>query len=334
MIEILHVGQMYSNEEIFRSLGGGNAAGIRFQLGKNRQPIRAVLMTSDPGMHVAGENPYYDRLEDCILAYTAKGKLGEQALTGMNARLTEQGGTDYPVHGFSLIANRKNKAVGPKRWRYLGLLQYLRHYPEFQADANGKVRKVWLFELRVHSSHDTVPVQQDAEIAKAIYAEARRIEAAIPEDDEIVREDARPSGHSFQRTEAVRTKLLELEPRRFELFVRDLLLHCGFLDVCVTKYSGDGGVDVNARTGSRNWLFEHTMVQVQAKRWRHSVGRREVAELRGSLQPLARGAILTTSYFSKAAISESAADGKSPITLVDGTRLSQVVLDEGFPLLT
>ena len=40
----------------------------------------------------------------------------------------------------------------------------------------------------------------------------------------------------------------------------------------------DGGVDVNARAGARNWLFESTLVQVQAKRWLHSVGRKEVAE--------------------------------------------------------
>jgi len=40
----------------------------------------------------------------------------------------------------------------------------------------------------------------------------------------------------------------------------------------------DGGVDVNARADARNWLFESTLVQVQAKRWLHSVGRKEVAE--------------------------------------------------------
>jgi restriction endonuclease Mrr len=73
-----------------------------------------------------------------------------------------------------------------------------------------------------------------------------------------------------------------MEPRNFEFFIKDLLLHCGFLEVCVTRFSADGGVDVNARAGGRIWIFENTLVQVQAKRWLHSVGRKEVAELRGS----------------------------------------------------
>ncbi len=67
---------------------------------------------------------------------------------------------------------------------------------------------------------------------------------------------------------------------------------------------------MNARAGGRIWVFENTLVQVQAKRWLHSVGRKEVAELRGSLQPFARGAVVTTSHFSKAAINEANAEGK------------------------
>jgi len=124
--------------------------------------------------------------------------------------------------------------------------------------------------------------------------------------------------------------LLALEPRNFELFIKELLLHCGFSDVCVTRFTADGGVDVNATASARIWVFENTLVQVQAKRWLHSVGRKEVAELRGSLQPFAKGAVVTTSHFSKAAINEASEAGKNPITLVDGFRLSKVVLDEDF----
>ena len=123
-----------------------------------------------------------------------------------------------------------------------------------------------------------------------------------------------------------------MEPRRFEFFIKDLLEHCGFNEVCVTKCSADGGVDVNAITGGGLWIFERTLVQVQAKRWLHSVGRKEVAELRGSLRPFARGTILTTSHFSKAAINEANESGKNPIGLLDGVRLAQVVLDEKFQL--
>jgi restriction system protein len=110
-----------------------------------------------------------------------------------------------------------------------------------------------------------------------------------------------------------------------------LLANTGFTDVYVTKYSADGGVDVNARAGSRLWIFENTLVQVQAKRWLHSVGRKEIAELRGSLQPHAKGSVITTSHFSKAAINGTGEEGKIPIALVDGYRLSKVVFDEKLP---
>jgi len=76
--------------------------------------------------------------------------------------------------------------------------------------------------------------------------------------------------------------------------------------------------------------WKDTLVQVQAKRWLHLVGRREGAELRGSLQPFARGAVVTTSHFSKAAINEAREEGKNPIVLIDGFRLSRVVRDEDF----
>ena len=137
---------------------------------------------------------------------------------------------------------------------------------------------------------------------------------------------------NIKQIEEVRGRLLAMEPRGFEVFVKELLLHCGFRDVCVTKFTADGGVDVNARTSDRIWMFENTLVQVQAKRWLHSVGRKEIAELRGSLQPFARGAVLTTSHFSKAAIYEASEEGKNPIALVDGFKLSKIVLDEQFGL--
>ncbi len=84
-----------------------------------------------------------------------------------------------------------------------------------------------------------------------------------------------------------------------------------------------------AGAGRGLWVLENTLVQVQAKRWLHSVGRREVAELRGSLQPFARGSVVTTGHFSRAAIQEASEAGKNPIVLVDGFRLSRAALEHG-----
>ena len=316
---------------IFGSLKVSNAGGIRVSV-QNKAVLRAVVMTSVQGVHAALENPYHDRLEDGVLTYTAAGRLGEQTLVGVNNRLIEQRTLDFPIHGFVLVASRRDASVGPRRWRYLGLLEYVRHYSDTQLDAGGKVRKVWLFEFRIHESQAVVPIELDAAVSKQLLAASRLQAAAESDDDEIVNENGNRKAEEIERLEQVRGKLLALEPQRFELFIKELLVHCGFLDVCVTRFSADGGVDVNARAGGRIWILENTLVQVQAKRWLHSVGRKEVAELRGSLQPFARGAVVTTSHFSKAAINEAGEAGKNPITLVDGVRLSRVVLEEHFPI--
>ncbi|MFZ0321349.1 MAG: restriction endonuclease [Candidatus Sulfotelmatobacter sp.] len=329
MIDTLEVGHLYSNEEIFRSLKVGNAGGIRLSL-VDKAVVRAVVMTSEQNFHGARENPYHDRLEGGVLTYTAAGKLGQQTLAGMNSRLIEQKTFNFPIHAFSLIASRRDKSVGPNHWKYLGLLEYLRHYPDTQLDAEGKVRKVWLFEFRIHNEQGPVPLASDAVVSSKVLIASRLQSSNNDDDDEIVDESDRRQTEDFERIEQVRGKLLAMEPRGFEFFIKNLLVHCGFSDVCVTRFSADGGVDVNARTGSRIWIFENTLVQVQAKRWLHSVGRKEVAELRGSLQPFARGAVVTTSHFSKAAINEASEEGKNPIALVDGFRLSKVVLEENF----
>jgi restriction endonuclease Mrr len=70
------------------------------------------------------------------------------------------------------------------------------------------------------------------------------------------------------------------------------------------------------------WAVQNLLVQIQAKRWLHTVGRKEVAELRGSLQPHAAGCIVTTSQFSCAALVESRAPGKVPITVINGLELA------------
>jgi HJR/Mrr/RecB family endonuclease len=331
MIEELIVGQLYSNDEIFRSLKVANAGGIRLSL-QDDAVLRAVIMTSAQGFHSADENPYHDRLEGDALTFTAAGKVGQQTLAGANNRIIEQKKFNFPIHGFVLIANRRDKSVGPKRWKYLGLLEYLRHYPDTQLDAGGNVRKVWLFEFKIHRDVEVLPIAIETAISNKLLVASRLQAANSLDDDEIVDGSDTQQTQDAGRIEQVRGKLLAMEPKNFEFFIKDLLVHCGFADVCVTRFTSDGGIDVNARVGGRLWIFENTLVQVQAKRWLHSVGRKEVAELRGSLQPFARGAVITTSHFSKAAINEASEQGKNPIALVDGFRLSKVVLDEQFHL--
>lgn len=284
------------------------------------------------------ENPYHDRIEGDILVYTGAGREGDQSLAGVNKRLPEQLSLNFPIYGFEIIGARRDKSLGSKRWRFLGLLEYLRHYPSNQIDTKGQLRRVWLFEFHIHREPNVIPPEVDSAISRQVLTADRMKERNDTNDREVVTEDISENDLALQREraaaiEVVRGRLLAVSPQRFEHLIKDLLLRTGFERVDVTRFSQDGGIDVNAFVGRQMWPIEDLMVQVQAKRWLHSVGRREVAELRGSLQPFAHGAVVTTSHFSRAAILEANERGKNPITLVDGYRLASIVESMGLDLV-
>ncbi len=286
-------------------------------------------MTSGPMAKQAAENPYHDRIEDDILVYTGAGREGDQTLGGVNKRLPQQISHNFPMYGFMIMGSRRNRNLGPKRWKFLGLLEYLRHYPDTQIDTRGSVRKVWLFEFRIHSHPASVAVEIDYQISYQVLEESRNTGQHNESDNDILGETAESPAnmvHDPLHVEGVRSKLLSIDPQRFEFLIKDLLVYAGFENVTVTKFSQDGGIDVNAYAGPTMWPMLDLMVQVQAKRWLHSVGRKEVAELRGSLQPHARGAIVTTSHYSRAAMNEANESGKLPLVLVDGFALASLFI--------
>lgn len=215
------------------------------------------------------------------------------------------------------------------RWKFLGMLDYLRHYPDTQADTGGKVRKVWLFEIRIHTKPESISVVDERAVTGEVLKASRKASKQSGEDREIGRAPLIVPGGVAEfdpvEIESIRGRLLVKPAKRFEHFVNDLMLATGFVDVSVTKFSQDGGVDVNADASATMWPVERMLVQVQAKRWLHTVGRKEVAELRGSLEPFPRGVVVTTSHYSKAAVVEAASAGKAPIVLVDGYSLARIV---------
>lgn len=328
------VGSLYSNEEIFRSLEVGNAGGVRVRANGDGQVRRAALFTSIPTPRQLLENPYVDRLEDNVLVYTGTGRSGDQNLSGPNARLQQQPDQRFPIYGFAQIASRRSALRDNKRWQFLGLLDFLRCYREQQVDAEGQWRSVWVFELFVHNQTSRIAIASDRVAAESAR---ERVETQLrPLDREVslVSNDRPPAEGlpDLAVLEPTRKKLLALAPRGFELFVRDLLQRSGFERVEVTKFSQDGGIDVNARPGFSSWPIRHLLIQIQAKRWLHTVGRKEVAELRGSLQPHAAGCIVTTSHFSRAALQESQEPGKVPIAVIDGYELAHWTQQAKFPL--
>jgi hypothetical protein len=324
------IGGLYSSDEIQKSLSVGNAGGVRVSVSSEGAVRRLVIMTSLLETKLARENPYHDRIEGRVLVYTGAGRQGDQSLGGVNSRIPQQASFQFPIYGFEIVGSRRDKQIGPKRWRFIGLLEYLRHYSDSQIDAHGLVRQVWVFEFHIHRTPEIVPTLNDQAISSSILLDPKTKSEVTEDDREVV---SNPSGQdegeenkrALILIEEVRGRLLMTTPRQFEFVVQEMLLKSGFERAEVTRYSQDGGIDVNAFAGRDMWPIQNLLLQVQAKRWLHSVGRKEVAELRGSLQPFARGAVVTTSHFSKAAIREASEPGKNPIVLLDGQRFAALI---------
>jgi hypothetical protein len=330
------VGEKYTHEEVYRGLSVGNAGGIRPCLASDGELRRLVIMTSVPTARILSENPYHDRVEGSVLVYTAAGREGDQALSGMNKRIVGQLDHPFPIYGFQNIGSRRDKGLGNRRWEFLGLLQYLRHYKENQTDSRGNSRDAWVFEMHVHQEPNSIASKDDARISAEVLSLFQSTEKEDIEDRAIV-DTSLTLPRRFRpidpvEAERIRRLMLNLQPRKFEHLIKQVLEVTGFDNVEVTRYSQDGGVDVNAFAGSSFWPVRSMLVQVQAKRWLHTVGRREVAELRGSLEPFARGAIVTTSHYSRSALQEAVNVGKNPIVLVDGYEFANIIGNFNIPV--
>lgn len=328
MVNTFRVNDLYSHEEIYRSLGVGNAGGVRFLLNADGTTRRAVLFTSVPTGKLQSENPYHDRIENDVLVYTAQGRRGDQGFGGQNQRLLQHGKDLYPIYCFQLICSRRDRTVGIKRWRFLGFLFGLRRYKERQIDVLGEMRVACIFEFAVISSFDYVIIAEDAILATKMYLEyvATNGDAYSEGESPLIDVDERKWAiEDADMLERIRSKMLILHPASFEILVKSALEVSGFCKVLTTRYSQDGGIDVEAFAGETHWPIYGLHLQIQAKRWIHTVGRKEVAELRGSLGRFAHGALVTTSQFSKSALEEAHNPNKLPITTIDGYDFAKIV---------
>jgi restriction system protein len=128
--------------------------------------------------------------------------------------------------------------------------------------------------------------------------------------------------------ESLRELLLDMDPYVFEHLVRRLLEEMDYQNVQVTSRSGDGGVDVIA-----DIELGITSVRevVQAKRHKRTIQRKDLDALRGSLYRFnaVRGTIIATAPFSKGTSEAAFATGAAPITLIDGDKLIDLLIEHG-----
>jgi restriction system protein len=130
--------------------------------------------------------------------------------------------------------------------------------------------------------------------------------------------------------EELLTRLKNCSPRFFERAVMRVLLAMGYGgiqgDGDVTGQPGDGGIDGVIREDKLGL----DLVCVQAKRWsENAISRATVQQFAGSMDiyKAKKGVILTTSTFSREAVSfVERIEGKR-VVLIDGDRLTELMID-------
>lgn len=162
----------------------------------------------------------------------------------------------------------------------------------------------------------------------------REIEDSIEENSDRTPEEMLESAYQKIRkslAQEILNKVLDMSPSFFERLVVELLVKMGYGGSLkdagqATKQSGDQGIDGTIKEDKLGL----DIIYIQAKRWQpgNVVGRPEIQKFVGALagQGAKKGIFITTSFFTKEAL-EYAPRNETKIVLIDGERLSQLMID-------
>jgi restriction system protein len=169
----------------------------------------------------------------------------------------------------------------------------------------------------------SVPIQSQLRSTLTVFA--------IDPPDELLRAIGKPIGLAppldAEWHEVVVRRILELDPREFEILTAHLLAALGFEGTEVTGKPGDGGVDAVGELDVKG--FARIKLFVQAKRYKPGtrISARVVRDLRAAIPRDGQGAFVTTSDFERAA-HEVALDPMFPrIGLINGRQLVELLVE-------
>lgn len=163
-----------------------------------------------------------------------------------------------------------------------------------------------------------------AQVAKEERERARAKRQAAKPPKGVIGEstDGRPAEAEDWKSSLVAV-LVAMPPDAFERLSQRLLREAGFTKVEVRGKSGDGGID---GVGVLRLNLVSFQVYFQCKRWKGSVGSKEIRDFRGAIQGRAdKGLFITTGNFTSQASDEATRDGAIAIDLIDGDRLCDLL---------
>ena len=227
-----------------------------------------------------------------------------------------------------------------------GIVELLTIVADFGPAAFGAIVDSWANFLNQHSNYSSQSTIRDTlrrRLRNALergLVERERQRYSITDYGRIYLERVAPvSGRSELREiqslskkleTAVRDQLLDyilnLDADALERLVGRVLEEMDYQNVEVIGQIGDGGVDVVADI---EMGITSVREVVQVKRHQRNVQRKDLDALRGSLYRFdaVRGTLVTTSGFARGTKDAAIAKGAPPITLIDGERFIDLLVD-------
>ena len=133
--------------------------------------------------------------------------------------------------------------------------------------------------------------------------------------------------HNKKVRKELHKKLLEMQWDVFEGLVARLLSEIGFEEIDITNPFRDGGIDVRGTLVVGDVI--RTRMAIQVKKWKSNIQAPVVQQVRGSLGAHEQGLIITTSDFSKGAREEADRKDATPVALMNGEQLVNLLVENG-----
>jgi restriction system protein len=256
--------------------------------------------------------------------------------------LRDLGDSGTPQEVSDLIASRcgisddkKEELINSGTPRFHNQVCWARQYLVWEGLVGSAKRGIWTLTTEGKKKHLTIEESRDI-FKKWVGIHAKRRKEAgqekvitIEDSAELITEEDATNKSSIDLI----SLLQSMTPHGFERFCKYLLRVYGFERVEVTPIGKDGGIDGYGVLQINP--FVSFKVIFQCKRYKQTVSRAQVGDLRNAMIGRAeKGIMITTGIFSEDAKREAAREGAPPIELVDGNELVRMLEKEEIGLRT
>ena len=212
-------------------------------------------------------------------------------------------------------------------------LAWARTYLKGGGALESSSRGVWALteeSVSITGNADTREMYELATREARNQARTKR-QAKSAQQDVVDPTDSYPEGEDPWKSSLLGV-LGAMPPAAFERLSQQLLREAGFTKVEVRGQPSDGGID---GVGVFRVNLVSFQIYFQCKRWKGSVGAKDIRDFRGALQGRAdKGLFITTGTYTSQASDEATREGAIAIDLIDGDRLCDLLKENGLGVET